>query len=421
MPENNAEYHVPAESIKSLLTRLDQFLQPYYPHFGRKETRGHAHMYVEGRLQRLQRRTLEPIATEHGVNRRPLQTFVGAGKWADEPVVEQLNEQVAEEIGTPEGVLIFDASGLPKFGTESVGVKRQWCGRLGKIENCQVGEYLGYASPKGHTLVDCRLYLPKDWAKDRKRRAKAHVPNDVRFKKGWELALDMMRTRAAILPHKWVLGDDAYGRVTELRDLLDSDGEAHILEVPHNTMVRKNTTGKAQSVSSVAASIPKKQWTSVRTRDGEKGPIDVRATKLRVIAGSDPEEGRRRETLLIVRRPSTGEIWFYLSNNKGVSVAKMAKAAACRHYIEQSLETAKGDAGLAEYEVRSWVGWHHHMTLSLLATFFLARERGRLKKNTRFDDVASSVRNVTLDRVRKSNRRRHSEARRSSDQQFEAQ
>jgi len=380
MPKTQPEYHVPDESIDLLLERLDEFLQPYYPHFGRIETHGHARMYVEGRLQRLDRRTLEPIATEHGVHRRPLQKFVGAGKWEDDPIVEQLSEQVADEIGTADGVLILDASGFQKWGTKSVGVKRQYCGRLGKIENCQVGEFLGYASPKGHTLVDHRLYLPQDWAEDPERRAEAHVPEEVRFRKGWELAYEMVRTRAPVLPHKWILGDDAYGRVTELRDLLNSDGEHYLLEVPHNTVVRKNGTGKPRSVSSLAASIPKRGWTSVRTRDGEKGPIDVRATKLRVVAGAKAKEDRRRETLLIVRRPSTGEVWYYLSNRKGVSVAKMTKAAACRHYIEQSLQTAKGDAGLAEYEVRSWIGWRHHMTLSLLAMFFVVREQARLKK-----------------------------------------
>lgn len=380
MPDTNPEIHVPDESIDSLLERLDEFLGPYYPHFGRIETHGHAHMYVEGRLQRLDRRTLEPIATEHGVHRRPLQMFVGAGKWADDPIVEQLTEQIADEIGTPDGVLILDGSGFRKWGTKSVGVKRQWCGRFGKVENCQVGEFLGYASSKGHTLVDRRLYLPEDWAKDRERRAEAHVPKEVKFRKGWQLAYEMVQTRGPALPHKWVLGDDAYGRITELRDRLNSDGEPHILEVPHNTIVRKNGAGKPRTVSSIAASIPKKRWTSVRTRDGEKGPIDVRATKLRVVAGAKPKKDRRRETLLIVRRASTGEVWYYLSNRKGVSVAKMTKAAACRHYIEQSIETAKGDAGLAEYEVRSWVGWHHHMTLSLLAMFFLVRERVRLKK-----------------------------------------
>ena len=198
MPNIKPEYHVPDESIDSLLEGVDEFLQPYYSHFGRTETHGHAQMYVEGRLQRLDRRTLEPIATEHGVHRRALQLFVGAGRWQDDPIVDKMTEQVAEEIGTPDGVLIFDGSGFQKWGTKSVGVKRQWCGRLGKIESCQVGEFLGYASPKGHTLVDRRLYLPEDWAKDRHRRAEAHVPKEVKFQKGWELALEMVRARPCV-------------------------------------------------------------------------------------------------------------------------------------------------------------------------------------------------------------------------------
>lgn len=421
MPDIAPECDVPVENIDSLLEGLDEYLQPYYPYFGRIETHGHAQMYVKGRLQRLERRTLEPIATEHGVHRRPLQKFVGAGQWADDPILDQLTAQIADEIGTPEGVLILDASGFPKCGTKSVGVKRQWCGRLGKVENCQIGEFLGYASPHGHTLVDRRLYLPEDWAKDRERRAETHVPKEVEFQKGWELAYEMVRTRGSLLPHRWILGDDAYGRITELRDRLNTDEEPHILEVPHNTMVRVNGTGKPRSVSDVATSIAKKHWKSVRTRDGEKGPIDVRAMKLRVIAGANAEKDRRRETLLVVRRPSSKEIWYYLSNSKGVPVAKLAKAAACRHYIEQSIQTAKGDVGLAEYEVRSWVGWFHHMTLSLLAQFFLVRERVRLKKNTRVDSDTSAVGHVSFDRIEGANTRSRCRDRLQSDLPIDAE
>jgi SRSO17 transposase len=170
------EAEVATASVSMLVVRLKEFLEPYLGLFGRRENHGHARMYVEGRLQRVERRTLEPIANEYGVHRRPLQYFVGAGLWEDKPVRRQLCEQVAREIGTRDGVLIVDASGFPKKGDKSVGVQRQWCGRLGKEENCQVGEYLGYASRRGHTLVDCRLYLPKVWSTDQARRAEARVP-----------------------------------------------------------------------------------------------------------------------------------------------------------------------------------------------------------------------------------------------------
>ena len=384
MPILQPEYEVLADSIKSLVARLDEYLEPYYRHFGRKENHEHARMYVAGRTARMNRRTLEPIATANGVPRRPLQTFVGAGLWSDDEVRSQLVEQIATEIGSPHGVLIFDASGFQKWGKKSVGVKRQWCGRLGKVENCQVGEFLGYATPHGHTLVDCRLYLPQEWAKDKTRRAAAHIPKEIKFLKGWELAYEMHQRQASALPHEWTVGDDAYGRIPELRDRLDFDGEPYLLEVPSGTIVRKNGMGPPRSIAQIADSLPGKLWTTVRLRDGEKGPIEVRAIKLRVTAGkNNTKENRRRETLLILRRPKTGERWNYLSNRKGVSVQTMAKAAACRHYIEQSLQEGKGQVGLAQYEVRSWVGWHHHMTLAMLALHFLVREKYRLKKRPR--------------------------------------
>lgn len=375
------ETEVPDESVAALLGDLDEFIGPYLPLFGRRENHGHARMYVEGRLQRLERRTLEPIANEHGVHRRRLQYFVGAGLWDDDPVRQQLCEQIAREIGTRDGVFILDGSGFPKKGDNSVGVQRQWCGRLGKEENCQVGEFLGYASSKGHTLVDCRLYLPKSWATDQARRAAAHVPKEVTFKTGWQLGYEMLTKYSSVLPHKWVVGDDAYGHPVALRERLDTDGERYLLEVPSNTQVLLDPRSKRwQSVASVADSLPAKRWTRVRTRDGEKGPIEVKAVSLRVTTrkGSGKRTAGRRETLLVTRRGN--ERWYYLSNARGVSVGKMAKAAACRHYVEQSLQIAKGDVGLDEYEVRSWVGWHHHMTLSLLTMFFLVRERTRLKK-----------------------------------------
>lgn len=390
-----------AEDIEGMVSRLREFLEPYLPLFGRVENRGHAQMYVEGRLERLERRTLEPIANEHGVHRRPLQYFVGAGLWDDEAVLAMLREQVVEQLGMVEGVLILDASGFPKCGDKSVGVQRQWCGRLGKEDNCQVGEFLAYASVKGRTLVDYRLYLPRSWADDELRRAKAHVPPEVEFQKGWQLGYEMLSKHSSVLPHRWVLGDDAYGRIVELRRWLDADGERYLLDVPSNTRVcvgRYNTT---QRVDSVADGIAASDWQRVRTRDGEKGPIEVRACKMRVTTGSGDDACR--ETLLIVKRGS--ERWYYLSNARGVSVSKMAKAAACRHYVEEALGLAKGSVGMDEYEIRSWVGWHHHMTLSLLAMLFLICERNQNKKNTGAHRTSGALGYRSATRTRATRRR----------------
>jgi SRSO17 transposase len=376
------EEEITADQIAPALTRLAEFLQPYTRLFGRVECGGHARRYVRGRLHQLERRTLEPIANEHGVQRRPLQYFVGAGPWTDAPVMDRLCDQVGAELGSSDGVFVLDSSGFPKCGSKSVGVQRQWCGRLGKEENCQVGEFLAYASPKGHTLVAYRLYLPESWAQDWARRAEAYVPRQVKFRRGWELAAEMVALRTAVLPHRWVVGDDAYGRIVGLRDRLEAAAERYLLEVPaHSRVVIGGDAAHphAQTVAAVAQALPAGDWQRVRTRDGEKGPIEVRAAKLRVATMRGRTLGRR-ETLLMVTR-STGERWYYLSNARGTSVAKMVKAAACRHYVEEALATAKGEVGLDEYEVRSWTGWHHHMTLSLLAMFFLVTEQRRMKKN----------------------------------------
>lgn len=394
MPES----HVPESSITSLVDGVDRFLEPLYGLFGYKPSQGHARMYICGRMWQLERRTLEPIATANGVHRRPLQRFVGDGQWSDEPIREKACRMIADQLGDPDGILILDGSGFQKWGTESVGVQRQWLGRLGKRENCQVGEFLAYASPKGHTLVDCSLYLPECWAEDAERREKTHVPKDVAFRKGWELGFDLIMKRAAILPHRWVLGDDAYGRVVELRKQLEHAGERYLLDVPSNTLVKlRPDDEKAQRVDAVARAIRKSDWTRVKTRDAEKGPIEVRAIKMRVTTGEG--ENARRETLLVVRRPASGKHWYYLSNGRGFSVAKMAKVAACRHYVEQALQLAKGEVGLAEYEVRSWVGWHHHMTLSMLALLFLATENRRLKKNSRVHGPAGPASHSPLARA----------------------
>lgn len=381
MHDHWKECSVEGEDIRGSIERLSEFMQPYFPLFGRSESQGHGIRYVMGRMTLLNRRTIEPIANMHGIERRPLQRFVGAGLWDDQPVMDQIAQQVASELGKSDGVFVVDASGFQKWGSKSVGIQRQWCGRLGKIENCQVGEFLAYASMKGAILIDRRLYLPETWANDPARRTEAHIPENVEFRKGWQLALEMIKERTATLPHRWVLGDDQYGRVRAFRDALDEMKERYLLDVPSDTVVGIGRgQGKPMRVDKIAVQIPKGDWSRIKTRDGEKGPIEVRAVKMRVSSPRGKDQ-YRRETLLIIWR-SDGVYQYHLSNARGVSIKKMAKAAACRHCVEVTIKEAKGEAGLNEYEVRSWVGWHHHMTLSLLAMLFLVCEKNRLKKNS---------------------------------------
>lgn len=368
-----------AEDVTGTVDRLKDFIQPFLPLFERAEQRSHAEVYVGGRLKQLPRRTTEPIAIERGEKRRPLQHFVGAGRWDDNAVRRKICRQVADEMGSPEGVLILDGSGFQKTGPASVGTQRQWCGRLGKEEQCQVGEFLVYASRGSVALVDGQLYLPKAWVQDRERRQMCYVPEKIKFKTGWQLAADMALRRGRLLPHRWIVGDENYGRPTELRDLLDRKGEHYVLEVSSDAKVRLARGGGWTRANDWAKSLPKRAWQSFTVRDGEKGPISVRGAKVRVYTPR-PKGKERPEVLVIVRSEREHKTWTYFASDTRTRLRELVRVGSCRHGIEQSLNMGKGDVGLDEYEVRSWVGWHHHMTLSMLSLWFLVCEQRRVKK-----------------------------------------
>jgi SRSO17 transposase len=377
----SAETELAKEDVAGLLTEVSSFLKRYAGAFVRSEQRQHAAVYVKGRTRQLPRRTLEPIAHEEGLHRRPLQHFVGAGKWNDNAVRDEMCGHIAKEMGKPNGVLIMDGSGFQKTGPDSVGAQRQWCGRLGKEEMCQVGEFLAYASDGSVTLADCRLYLPKSWATDKSRRAMCHVPKRVTFKKGWRLGVEMVLGRGKSLPHRWVIGDDVYGRATECRDSLHRANEQYVLEVPAATKVRLARDRKKTWLHADrwANSLRASAWEEIQTRDGEKGPIEVRAVKARVYTAR--EDGRERpEVLVIVRNDRESKSWTYLASDTRASLQEMVRVGACRHGVEEAFTMAKGDVGLDEYEVRSWVGWHHHMSLTMLALWFLVSKQRALKK-----------------------------------------
>src|SRR5215203_1104530 len=197
---------VRGDTIRTTVERIDGFLDRYRPHFVRSEQRDNAAVIVRGKLSGLDRKTVEPIAAEAGVRRRALQKFVGAGAWDDAAVRAELQAHVAAEIGDPAGVLIVDGMAVPKKGDASCGVARQWCGRLGKVDNCQVGVYLGYASRGGHALLGGRLYLPQERAADAAHRQLTHVPTAVAFQEKWRLALALVEAVGPAVPHGWVVG-----------------------------------------------------------------------------------------------------------------------------------------------------------------------------------------------------------------------
>jgi SRSO17 transposase len=376
---------VHSTDIAQCAESLDRFIDRYKPLVNRSEQEDHLQVYLQGLVGGLERKSIEPIATAHGLYRRPLQHFVGAGQWADALIRAEMRTHIVDEIGHPEGVLVIDGSGFPKTGTESVGVQRQWCGRLGKIDNCQLGVFLTYSAPGGIALLDGELYLPEGWTKDRRRRAKCHIPNDVEFKTSWQLADAMLERAAPRVPHGWITGDDEFGRPTEFRDRLAERGECYLLEVPSNTIVRRPSDwpGRARKWRTVAKRKrhrPLDKWKRIKVRDGEKGPIEVFAFCTRVETKRDGAPPRQ-EVLLVMQTINGGKTWYFLAPaGTKLNSARLVGVAAHRHHVEQALEMAKGEVGFDHYEVRSFVGWHHHITLSMLALWFLALERRRLGK-----------------------------------------
>lgn len=376
---------IQAADLIGVVSSLQDFLAPYRKLMSRAEQREHLGVFVGGLLSDLERKSVEPIASRLGLPRRPLQRFVGDGCWGDERVREEIRAQVGREIGDPDGVLVLDNSGFHKQGMDSVGVERQWCGRLGKVDNCQIGYFLGYSTARGHALVDAQLYLPKSWAGDPERRSSVDVPAERVFRKGWELADELLLKAAPDLPHRWIVGDDEFGRPSEFRDRLADRGEPYLLDVPATVRVRKppHWPGSAvtwKTVAKRARNQAPKKWRRVLLRQGEKGPVFVEAFATRVET-SRKGGATRLETLLVVRNLAHTQTWYRLANGDApLDVELLVGVSSHRHNIEQLFGAGKGEVGLDHYEVRSWVGWHHHMTLSMLALWYLVKERRRLGK-----------------------------------------
>ena len=327
------ECQVAPEIFEQVIPRLYTFMEPFVKTFQGQAAAQHARTYVCGLLSDVKRKNIESIAYRFGQSRLPLQGFLGWDEWDDEPLRHELIVQVKTHLGQGDGVLVFDPSGFAKSGRESVGVARQWCGRLGKVDNCQVAIYLGYVSSKGHTLVDTRLYLPKEWTKDKARLDKAGVPQAVRgYRTRHQLALEMLANHGARLPHRWIAGDDEMGRPYWFRRRLAALGERYLLAVPSNTAIRDleveppasrgrgcRSTRPWQNVAAWSQSLGEEAWRRIAVRDGAKGPLVVEAVKRRVVSRTHRRQQGDEEMLVVIRyrdrdNQQVIKVDYYLSN-----------------------------------------------------------------------------------------------------------
>lgn len=387
-----ADAELSADDLRGCTAHLDNFLLRYLPRFYRVEQHELARILLHGKLSTLQRKTSEPIAALAHRPRKPLQHFVGAGAWDDQAVLTELRRHVAEQLPCSSAVLVLDPSSFPKKGNASCGVGRQWCGRLGKIENCQVGVFVAYVTPEASVLVDAQLYLPAEWAADADQRQTTHVPENVRFAERWRIGLEMIERCRRELRFGWVVGDDEFGRCSEFRSELRQAGLRYVLDVPSNTRMR--IVGQPppegcrmfpwMSVADWATLLPASSWDRIELPGGSAGPRVVQAAEvLAQTRDSDGNIGKIERMVVIRTLDHEPEVWYATSNaSVMIPLGEVVHAQRRRHGVEVALEHSKGEVGMAEYEVRSWVGWHHHMTLTLLASWFLVLERNRLQKKS---------------------------------------
>ena len=389
---------VKPQVANEILKRLKRFIEPFVARLKRPEPKEHTEIYIAGLLSDLERKNTESIAYRHDQDRQNLQRFIGSAPWDHQPLQKELARQIGLELGEDNGVIVFDPSGFKKCGNDSVGVQRQWLGRLGKVDNGQMGIYMGYASRQDHALADERLYFPKKWAKDRIRRKKCGVPKEIRYQTRHDLALDMLKANGKYLPHKWITGDDEMGRSSRFRRDLRTLDEQYLLDVPSNTNIRdvqgtcpayagrgrlpKQPFGR---VDAWCDSLNKDAWALINVRDGEKGPLVLEIVKRRVLARTERSCCDATEELLVVTRSLDEnhkmKYDYHLSNaHPDTPLKELARVVKAEHRIEDCIKRAKSEAGLSDYEVRTWAGWYHHQTLSLIATWFLIKETRRGKK-----------------------------------------
>jgi SRSO17 transposase len=390
-----------AEELNEWAADFLHFCSRFATVFRRKEPRAQATKYLRGLMAALARKNSWQVAEAIG-DRTPdaTQRLLYQAQWSADAARDRLLEFTIEVFGEEDGIGVVDETGFIKRGKHSVGVKRQYSGTAGKVENCQIGTFLSYATTKGHMFLDRRLYLPEEWCNDSERRERAKVPEDVVFQTKPEQAMAMLeRAWKAGVPMRWVAGDEVYGDSTKLRDLIAGSERLYVLAVRTITPVwterpqvvepeaqergrpRKKVRlaegePSATTVKEVVAGWSERCWQRLVVAEGEKGLITYDWACQRIVEAREGLPGP--DGWLIARRSISDptDIAYYLSNAPvDTPLLKLAQVASTRYTVEQCIEEAKGETGLDEYEVRYWHSWHRHITLSMMAHAWLASVR----------------------------------------------
>ncbi len=357
---------------------LEAMHQRIADRFARAEPRRQALAYLQGLLSPIERKNGWQLAEQAGDGTPDrTQRLLATADWDADAVRDDLRAYVVEHLGHPSGILIIDETGFVKKGSKSAGVQRQYSGTAGRIENCQIGVFLAYASPRGRTLLDRELYLPQEWAADAARRREAGIPETVVFQTKPQLAQALLeRALAAKVPAEWVSGDEVYGNDRRLRQWLEERQVGYVLAIKRTEPLWALTEqGPAQvAAQALAAQLPPQAWQRLSAGAGAKGPrwYDWARVPIRPLG----EAGKGY--WLLVRRSLTEptELAYYVCYGPAdTTLAALVQVAGARWAIEDCFETAKGEVGLDQYEVRRWVGWYRHITLSLFAHAFLVVTR----------------------------------------------
>lgn len=422
---NNTTFSIPKftlerKEVEGFIDELKGFHNEFYDCFSRSESRENFFRYTSGQLSKLERKSIEPIALNiQGGNVRSMQKFITDVIWDENRILHKYHNMINEDMGDPNGVLIFDESGFAKKGSDSAGVAKQYCGNLGKVENCQVGVFAAYASPMGYALLDKRLFIPERWFTDEYeiRRNKCKISDNLKFKTKPQLAVEMFHNfqEQKLVPYRYVLADTIYGNSPEFIDAIEEYTDlTYFVSIPSDTLcwldrpltrkqeykyrgelhtkeVLEKAEKKPISFEALAMNTNNYFWYRRKVSEGTKGPIEYEFTRKRVVLSKNGLP--QKKVWLIIKRTleNNPAYSYYISNApERTKLATFVWLSGLRWAIEQCFEETKSELGMDQYEVRKYPGWNHHILTCMLSHFFLWHLKIRLgKKSTVYYSVAA--------------------------------